>query len=178
MWQLHVALAAGTVMVALANDFTGQTALYPLLFSWPILYAFYFLERSPAIAHVTLAGAAYVIVLATGELPSPYVRWVLAIGTPTVAGLLIARLLQQVRTERVDTREREVLLQQNEARTRIVLDSAPTLRATDRDGVVSTWNAAPEDAGWSADEAGASRCARDHPPSCARRKTTRATSGR
>ncbi len=155
MWQLHVALAAGTVMVALANDFTGQTALYPLLFSWPILYAFYFLERSAAIAHVTLAGVAYVIVLATGELPSPYVRWLLAIGTPTVAGLLIARLLQQVRTERVDTREREVLLQQNEARTRIVLDSAPdAFVAIDRDGVVSTWNAAAERMlGWSAAEA-------------------------
>ena len=34
-------------MVALANEFTGQTALYPLLFSWPILYAFYFSSARP-----------------------------------------------------------------------------------------------------------------------------------
>ena len=155
MWQLHLALVFGTGMVALANDFTGQTALYPLLFSWPILYAFYFLERPAAAAHVTLAALAYVIVLLDADLPSPLVRWLLAIGTPAVAGMLIARLLDRVRVERIESRDRELLLQQNEARTRIVLDSAPdAFVAIDRDGSVRTWNAAAERMlGWSASEA-------------------------
>jgi PAS domain S-box-containing protein len=155
MWQLHLALVLGTVMVALANDFTGQSALYPLLFSWPILYAFYFLERPAALAHVTLAGLAYGIVVVLSDVPSPYVRWLLAIGTPVVAGILVARLLDRVLVERVESRDRELLLQQNEARTRIVLDSAPdAFVAIDRDGSVRTWNAAAERMlGWPASEA-------------------------
>ena len=155
MWQLHVALVLGTVLVALANDFTGQTALYPLLFSWPILYAFYFLERPAALSHVTVAALAYAIVLLAADLPSPYVRWLLAIGTPAVAGVLIAGLLERVLIERVESGDRELLLQQNEARTRIVLDSAPdAFVAIDRDGSVRTWNAAAERMlGWPASEA-------------------------
>jgi PAS domain S-box-containing protein len=155
MWQLHVALVIGTAMVALANEFTGQTALYPLLFSWPILYAFYFLKRPAAIAHVAFAALAYVVVLALADLPSPYVRWLLAIGTPAVAGVLISGLLARVLAERLESRDRELLLQQNEARTRIVLDSAPdAFVAIDRDGTVRTWNAAAERMlGWPASEA-------------------------
>ena len=155
MWQLHLALALGTGMVALANEFTGQTALYPLLFSWPILYAFYFFKRPAAIAHVIFAGLAYAVVLALGDLPSPYVRWLLAIGTPTVAGVLVSGLLDRVLRERLESRERELLLAQQEARTRIVLDSAPdAFVAIDRDGSVRTWNAAAERMlGWSAAEA-------------------------
>ena len=155
MWQLHLALALGTGMVALANEFTGQTALYPLLFSWPILYAFYFLKRRAAIAHVIFAGLAYAVVLALGDLPSSYVRWLLAIGTPTVAGVLVSGLLDRVLRERLESRERELLLSQQEARTRIVLDSAPdAFVAIDRDGSVRTWNAAAERMlGWSAAEA-------------------------
>jgi PAS domain S-box-containing protein len=155
MWQLHVALVIGTVMVALANDFTGQTALYPLLFSWPILYSFYFLKRPAAIAHVAFAALAYVVVLAVGDLPSPFVRWLLAIGTPVVAGVLVSGLLDRVLVERLESRDRELLLGQNEARTRIVLDSAPdAFVAIDRDGSVRTWNAAAERMlGWTASEA-------------------------
>jgi PAS domain S-box-containing protein len=155
MWQLHMALALGTAMVALANEFTGPTALYPLLFSWPILYAFYFLKRPAAIAHVIFAALAYAVVLALGDLPNPYVRWLLAIGTPTVAGVLVSGLLDRVLRERLESRERVLLLSQQEARTRIVLDSAPdAFVAIDRDGSVRTWNAAAERMlGWSAAEA-------------------------
>jgi len=155
LWQLHAALALGTAMVALANEFAGQTALFALLFSWPILYACYFFERPAALGQVALAGVAYAIVLIAAEPASSIVRWVVAIGTPTAAGLLIWRLLDRVRAEKVDALERALLLQQNEARTRIVLDSAPdAFVAIDRDGVIRTWNAAAERMlGWSAAEA-------------------------
>ena len=134
LWQLHAALALGTAMVALANEFAGQTALFALLFSWPILYACYFFERPAALGQVALAGVAYAIVLIAAEPASSIVRWVVAIGTPTAAGLLIWRLLDRVRAEKVDALERALLLQQNEARTRIVLDSAPdAFVAIDRD---------------------------------------------
>jgi PAS domain S-box-containing protein len=57
--------------------------------------------------------------------------------------------------DRVESAEREALLEQNEARTRIVLDSAPdAFVAIDREGVVRSWNAAAERLlGWSASEA-------------------------
>jgi PAS domain-containing protein len=142
-WQLHVAMVIGTAMVALANEFAGVTSLYPLLFAWPILYAFYFLDRRAAFAHVALAALAYAIVLVIQDPPSPYVRWLLAIGPPVIAGGLIFRLLDRLRAERVESGEREALLEQNEARTRIVLDSAPdAFVAIDREGVIRTWNAA------------------------------------
>ena len=82
-------------------------------------------------------------------------RWLLAIGTPTVAGVLVSGLLDRVLRERLESRERELLLSQQEARTRIVLDSAPdAFVAIDRDGSVRTWNAAAERMlGWSAAEA-------------------------
>ena len=154
MWQLHVAMVIGTAMVALANEFAGVTSLYPLLFAWPILYAFYFLDRRAAFAHVALAALAYAIVLVIQDPPSPYVRWLLAIGPPVIAGGLIFRLLDRLRAERVESGEREALLEQNEARTRIVLDSAPdAFVAIDREGVIRTWNAAAERLlGWSAPE--------------------------
>jgi PAS domain S-box-containing protein len=154
MWQLHVVMVIGTAMVALANEFAGVTALYPLLFTWPILYAFYFLDRRAAIAHVALAGLAYAIVLVIQDPPSPYVRWLLAIGTPVIAGALIFRLLDRLRADRVESAAREALLEQNEARTRIVLDSAPdAFVAIDREGVIRTWNAAAERLlGWPASE--------------------------
>jgi PAS domain S-box-containing protein len=154
-WQLHAALVLGTAMIAVANEFTGQTALFALLFSWPILYAFYFFDRRAALAHVALAALAYAILLVLAEPASPYVRWLLVIGTPTAAGLLIWTLLDRVLAERVAARERELLLSQNEARTRLVLDSAPdAFVAIDRDGVLRTWNAAAERMlGWSASEA-------------------------
>ena len=158
-------------MIAVANEFTGQTALFALLFSWPILYAFYFFDRRAALAHVALAALAYAILLVLAEPPSPYVRWLLVIGTPTAAGLLIWTLLDRVLAERVAARERELLLSQNEARTRIVLDSAPdAFVAIDRDGVIRTWNAAAERMlGWSASEAvGKPLRALDHPARTAR----------
>jgi PAS domain S-box-containing protein len=155
MWQLHGVMATGTAMVALANDFVGATALYPLLFSWPILYAFSFLRRPAAIAHTALAALAYAIVLIVQDPSSAYVRWLLAIGSPAIAGVLISRLLDRVLEERIESQTRQRLLEQSEARTLIVLNSAPDpFVAIDREGLVRAWNAAAErKLGWPASEA-------------------------
>jgi PAS domain S-box-containing protein len=155
MWQIHCALAIGTAMVALANELVGGSALYPLLFSWPILYAFCFLHRRAAIAQLALAAIAYAVVLIAEDPSSAYVRWLLAIGGPAVAGLLISRLLDRVLVERAESQKRQRLLEQSDVRTRIVLNSAPDpFVAIDREGVVRAWNAAAErKLGWPASEA-------------------------
>ena len=65
-WQLHAILVLGTAIVALAELYGEASLLYPLLYSWPAVYAFYFFGLRQALAHVAFAGVNYAIVL-TGQ---------------------------------------------------------------------------------------------------------------
>ena len=154
-WQLHAALALGTVMLTLANYYVESTVTYPLLYTWTALFAFYFFRVNAALCHVAFIGLCYAIVLAAVEPGSPVVRWLLAVGTPLVAGLLITRLLGRIRAEALDADRRADALQESEARTRLVLDGAPDAFITlDRDGVILSWNSAAERLfGWTSAEA-------------------------
>src|SRR5829696_3383555 len=51
-WQLHLVLAAGTVILSFAIYYTGESALYPLLYTWTALYAFYFFSLRAALVHI------------------------------------------------------------------------------------------------------------------------------
>jgi PAS domain S-box-containing protein len=154
-WQLHVVLAGGTTILHFANYFAGTSTLYPLLYTWSALYAFYFFELQLALVHMAYIGAGYAVVLAIQDPTSPAIRWLLAIGTPVIAGLLISRMLGLVRGERLEAEENARALAQNEARTRLVLDSAPDAFITlDPEGIIRSWNIAAERVfGWSAAEA-------------------------
>src|SRR3954468_10919827 len=154
-WQLHGALAAGTLILTFANHYTGPTALYPIIYSWVALFAFYFFELRIALAQVAFIGVAYAVLLIGDDPPSAVVRWLLAVGTPTVAGLLISNLLGRVREEAGLSSTRERALEDSEARTRLILDSAPdAFMAFDGDGVVIRWNdAATRMFGWAAHDA-------------------------
>jgi PAS domain S-box-containing protein len=155
LWELHVAVALGTVVLTFANDFMGPAALYPVLYTWIVLYAFYFFETRWALAHVAFIGLSYGLLLGFEHHPSPVTRWLLAVGTPTVVGLLISRLLARLRAEGAQAEQRAYELRQSEARTRLVLDSAPDAFITlDADGLIVTWNAAAERLfGWTTAEA-------------------------
>jgi PAS domain S-box-containing protein len=154
-WQLHLVLAAGSTILSFANYYTGTSTLYPLLYTWTALYAFYFFGLGLALAHMAYIGVAYGVVLAIQDANSPAIRWLLAVGTPLIAGLLISRLLDRLRDQQVETAESARELRQSEARTRLVLDSSPDAFVTlDGDGVIRTWNVAAERMfGWSASEA-------------------------
>ena len=89
-------LATGTLIVSLANYYAGATTLYPLLYMWAALYAFYFFRPAEALAHMALVAVSYAVVLAIQDPESAVVRWLLAVGTPLVAGLLISRLLRRL----------------------------------------------------------------------------------
>ena len=109
-----------------------------------------------ALVQTAYIGVSYAIVLASRTPPSPAIRWLLGVGTPLVAGhadLAHARpRCARMRAES-DARGRE--LRESEARTRLVLDSAPDAFVTlDSDGIIRGWNRAAELMfGWSADEA-------------------------
>ncbi|MEA2379918.1 MAG: hypothetical protein QOD13_3825 [Thermoleophilaceae bacterium] len=154
-WHLQLALAAGTTLITFANYYTGTVNLYALLYTWAGLYAFYFLGTRAGLAHLAYIGVAYAIVLAQREPPSPAIRWLLGVGTPLIAGLLISRVLARLRAERTESEERAVELRESEARTRFVLDAAPDAFVTlDAEGVIRGWNRAAERIfGWTAEEA-------------------------
>jgi PAS domain S-box-containing protein len=153
--ELHVLVALGTVILTLANYYVGPTALYPILYTWTALYAFYFFELRAALAHVALIAVGYGLLLVLENHPSAVTRWLLAVGTPAIVGILISRLLSRLRAENVEAAHRAEELRQTEARTRLVLDSAPDAFITlDRDGLIVVWNAAAERMfGWSTAEA-------------------------
>jgi len=154
-WQLHLALAAGTLILTFANHYTGPTALFPISYSWIALYAFYFFSLRVASGHVAFIGVAYGVLLVIDDPPSAEIRWLLAVGTPTVAGLLISRLLSRVGEESERSRSRERALENSEGRTRLILDSAPdAFVAVDGEGIVRRWNeAATRMFGWPASDA-------------------------
>jgi PAS domain S-box-containing protein len=147
-WQIHAVLASGTAIISLANYYAGPGTLYPILYTWTALYAFYFFPIREAAAQMVFLGASYAIVLAVEDADMVVVRWLLAVGTPLVAGLLISQLL--ARLQRQANRRR-----QSEERMRLVLDTAPDAFITlDRDGRIITWNVAAERLfGWSEEEA-------------------------
>ena len=154
-WQLHAALASGTIILSLANYYVDTTVIYPLMYTWTALFAFYFFRVEVALAHIALIAVSYALVLILVDPPSAVVRWLLAVGTPLIAGLLISRLLGQLRLGVHDAERRTRALQESEARTRLVLDGAPdAFVSLDRDGVIKAWNSAAERLfGWSASEA-------------------------
>ena len=147
-WHIHAVLASGTAIVSLANYYAGPGTLYPILYTWTALYAFYFFPLREAAAQMVFLGASYAIVLAVEDADMVVVTWLLAVGTPLVAGLLISQLL--ARLQRQASRRR-----QSEERMRLVLDTAPDAFITlDREGRIITWNAAAGRLfGWSEEEA-------------------------
>jgi PAS domain S-box-containing protein len=153
-WQVHLALAAGITLISFANYYSTPTLFSPL-YTWAALYAFYFFGTGPALAQLVYIGVAYGVELAVRDAPSPETRWLLGVGTPLVAGLLVVRMLDRLRAGRAEADERARELRESEARTRLVLDSAPDAFVTlDAEGVIRNWNHAAERVfGWSAAEA-------------------------
>jgi len=154
-WHIHAVLLGGTVIVSLANYYAGPTTLYPVLYMWAALYAFYFFRLAEALGHMAFVAISYAVVLAVQDPESAVVRWLLAVGTPLVIGLLISRMLRFISGLLGRLSERAQRLVESEARTRMVLDTAPDAFITlDRHGVIRSWNAAAQRLfGWGAAEA-------------------------
>jgi len=131
---LHAGVVVGIVLLALANHFLGPEALVPIMYTWMALYAFAFFRRKVAIAYMALMGVSYAVVLTGQDVSSPVIRWLLCIGTPLVAGLLVSQVVRLAvsRTE---------VLEDSEEQTRSVVEAAPNAFFTiDRDGIVGMWN--------------------------------------
>ncbi len=128
---LHGGLALVTLSLSLLVHYTEQATLYPLIYMWPALYAFYVFSTPNALAHLAFIGAAYGTVLAIDDTMDATIRLVLVLGTPLVIGLLISRLLGKMREGMARMARQERALRSSERRTRLIVDSA-------RDGFIST----------------------------------------
>jgi PAS domain S-box-containing protein len=154
-WEIHGGLVVSTGLVAASNYFADGTGLFPVLFTWVGLYAFYFFAARVALAYIALIGLAYAVSLLATDQAGEAVRWLLAVGTPLGGGLLITRLREDMRAQSAGTAA-------GEARTRAIVDSAPDALVTlDREGTIVMWNPAAERLfGFTAEEA-IGRFARD-----------------
>src|SRR5215210_6410802 len=47
-WHIHAVLLSGVLIVSLANYYAGPSTLYPLLYMWASIYAFYFFRPAEA----------------------------------------------------------------------------------------------------------------------------------
>ena len=145
----------GTLILTFANYWVGPTALYPIIYSWIILYAFYFFSPAPALAHTAFVALAVPGAAVVESTPNPVVRFTLAIGTPLIAGVLVSRLLDGLRGQAEHASAQARALRDSESRTRMILESAhDAFVGIDRDGLVTGWNRAAEAVfGWAAAEA-------------------------
>ncbi len=142
---VHVGLLAVTVLLSLVILVAEHATLYPLVYTWPALYAFYFFSTRAALGHLAFIGAAYATVLSIDETMEATIRLVLVLGTPLVVGLMISRLLGVMREAMERSARQERALRSSESRTRLIVDSARDgFISADDDGRVLDLNAAAE----------------------------------
>jgi diguanylate cyclase (GGDEF)-like protein len=105
-WAIHVLLVLAAVQLSLGVFYLGSgaaTAAAGCYFTWISIFAFYFLPRRQALAHLGFMGAVYAITLwAVGAHGGPG-QWIVTMGTAAVGGLvvgaLVGRLRQQAATD-------------------------------------------------------------------------------
>ena len=99
-WSLQPALAAGTILITRAVLLSADpVSFYSVWFIWVGLYAFYFLTRGQAAAHVAFAATAYAFTLVHMHTSSPVARWLTTVATLMVAGVFIDTLVRRARRE-------------------------------------------------------------------------------
>ena len=131
---LRVAVALAIVVFSVANYLVGPVALVPITYTWLALYVFAFFSRLEAGAYMAILGLSFALILTDQDVTSPEVRWLLAIGTPLVAGLLLSMVVRLAM-------DRTEVLQESEEQTRAIVDAAPNAFFTvDEAGVIHDWN--------------------------------------
>ncbi len=131
---LRVAVGAAIVVFSVANYLLGPVALVPITYTWLALYVFAFFGRLEACGYMAALGLSFALVLTDQDVTSPLVRWLLGIGTPLVAGLLLSMIVRLAM-------DRTEVLQESEEQTRAIIESAPNAFFTvSPAGVIMEWN--------------------------------------
>jgi diguanylate cyclase (GGDEF)-like protein len=94
-WSFHAFAPLGTVILSFGIYFAGgaTVAAYAMAYLWVVLATFFFFGLREGLANLAFVAIAYGVVLAvTPQVPDGEIRWLMAIGTLTAGGLLIASL--------------------------------------------------------------------------------------
>jgi diguanylate cyclase (GGDEF)-like protein len=99
-WMLQALMACGTLLVTRAILLSGEAvSFYSVWYIWIGLYAFYFLGRRAAAAHVGWVAVLYALTLINDPPSSPVARWLTTMATLIVAGVFIDTLLRRARQQ-------------------------------------------------------------------------------
>jgi diguanylate cyclase (GGDEF)-like protein len=100
-FAFHALLALGTAIITLGVYFGHQgTGAFTagVFYIWVALYAFNFFSRPAAAAHVALIALGYGAVLWIEGVEGGAAQWLLVVGTTMVSGLVVAMLVEEVRS--------------------------------------------------------------------------------
>jgi diguanylate cyclase (GGDEF)-like protein/putative nucleotidyltransferase with HDIG domain len=98
-WALSIALGGASVLVTLIIVFSeGRTGLYAMFYVWVALVAGYFLTWLQATAQAALILVGFAVALAIEAPEGAPARYLLAMGTVLIAGLIVASLRRGVAT--------------------------------------------------------------------------------
>jgi diguanylate cyclase (GGDEF)-like protein len=106
LWAIHALLALGAVQLSVGVVFLGPGAAMAAAgcyYTWLSIFAFYFLRRREALAHLGFMSVAYGVALSLVHAHGAPGQWVVTMGTAAVGGLvvgsLVGRLRQQAATD-------------------------------------------------------------------------------
>jgi diguanylate cyclase (GGDEF)-like protein len=97
----HLLLAIGTLIITAGVYFgnnAGGSLTASVFYIWVALYAFNFFSRRVAAMHIVWIGLCYGTVLAVQGVEGGAALWVLVVGTAVASGLVVAALVEEVRS--------------------------------------------------------------------------------
>ena len=100
-FAFHLLLGLGTTIITLGVYFghnAGGSLTASVFYIWVALYAFNFFSRPAATAHIAWIAVSYAVVLWIQPVPAGAAQWLLVVGTAVVSGLVVAALVEQVRS--------------------------------------------------------------------------------
>jgi diguanylate cyclase (GGDEF)-like protein len=96
---VQLALLGGTAVITRAVYLSMEPdSFYVFFYVWVGLFAFFFFGRSWGVAQLAAVGAAYAWLLIRLDAASPVALWLTLTATLAVAGLVIAELVERVRS--------------------------------------------------------------------------------
>jgi diguanylate cyclase (GGDEF)-like protein/PAS domain S-box-containing protein len=155
-WAYPAFVFVGTFLITFGIDFSGEgSSAYAMFYLWVTIYSFYFFSRPMAITQLATLAIAYALVLEVGpDSSAPGARWLLTVGTLSVAGWLVSNLVETVRERAVEAAARAERLRRAEERTRAIIETANDgFVSADADLRITAYNPrAQEMSGYSLDE--------------------------
>jgi diguanylate cyclase (GGDEF)-like protein len=101
-WAIHALLALAAVQLSLGVYFLGAGAAAATAggyYTWISIFAFYFLRRRLALAHLAFMGAVYAVALFAVHARGGPAQWLVTMGTAAVGGLVVGSLADRLRQQ-------------------------------------------------------------------------------